>query len=167
MYPSVSGLSVSGAGRVRIAVAPRIFIKHRHEHQVYHLPLFTSFLVNKYSCSFRSASFLFCCSLLSLSRRPCIIIICIMFPNDQPSPSPSASLELDGDFWGIRNGFVKALVFFLLLSLSVVEDALVVPPLADAAALVDAALVDADVTARRSSSPTPSPPVSTISSNMC
>jgi hypothetical protein len=60
----------------------------------------------------------------------------------------------------IRNGYVKALIVFLLLSLSAVKDALenrFVPPLADAAALADAALVDADATARRSSAPPPSP----------
>ena len=81
-----------------------------------------------------------------------------MFPNDQPSPSPSASLELDGDFRAIRNGFVMALLFFLALSaVETLDEHL---PLADAV-LVDAKLVDAavlavaDAAARRSFPPPP------------
>jgi hypothetical protein len=40
-------LIVAAAFRVRIAIAPRIFIQHRHEHEVHHLPLFTGFLASK------------------------------------------------------------------------------------------------------------------------
>jgi hypothetical protein len=63
-----------------------------------------------YSRSLCSDSLLNCCSLYPLFMRLCIIIMYIIIPKEYPSSL--SSLVLDGDFLGIHNGCVNALVFF-------------------------------------------------------